>query len=99
MRIAATDELGVAEELTLRAEIMGRHSNILLTDSKNKILDCIKHITEEKSRVRETLPGLIYEYPPAQDKENPLALSREDFTPHTVPGSPPKRCPSILPIR
>jgi len=79
MRLAAVDELGIREELTLRAELMGRHSNILLTDSKGRIVDCIKHITEEKSRVRETLPGLIYEYPPAQNKQNPLDLETEDF--------------------
>lgn len=79
MRLLASDELGVRDELTLRAELMGRHSNILLTDSAGRIVDCIKHITEEKSRVRETLPGLPYCYPPAQDKRNPLELDPAAF--------------------
>lgn len=79
MRLLAADELGVKDELILRAELMGRHSNILLTDSSGRILDCIKHITEEKSRVRETLPGLSYTYPPAQDKRNPLELDAAGF--------------------
>ncbi len=68
------DELGIASELTLHAEVMGRHSNIVLTDAKSVILDCIKRVTEEKSRVREVLPGLRYEAPPAQGKQNPLEL-------------------------
>lgn len=77
--IAAADELGVVSLLTLRTEIMGRHSNILLTDESGRIIDCVKHIDEEKSRVREALPGLPYTYPPAQDRENPLELNEEGF--------------------
>ncbi len=68
------DELGIASELTLHVEVMGRHSNIVLTDTQGTILDCIKRVTEEKSRVREVLPGLRYEAPPAQGKQNPLEL-------------------------
>lgn len=77
--IAAADELGVVSLMTLHTEIMGRHSNILLTDERGQIVDCIKHIDEQKSRVREALPGLPYTYPPAQDRVNPLSLEESDF--------------------
>ena len=50
-------------------EIMGKHSNIVLLDiSSGKIIDCIKHVSIDVNRVRQLLPGIIYKYPPAQDK-------------------------------
>ena len=48
---------------------MGKHSNIVLLDiSSGKIIDCIKHVSIDVNRVRQLLPGIIYKYPPAQDK-------------------------------
>ena len=73
------DELGVSRQLTLRVEIMGRHSNIILTDEQSRVIDCIKHVTDDMSRVRAMLPGLSYTYHPGQDKQDPLALSAQDF--------------------
>ena len=52
----------------LIAEIMGRHSNIILTTQDMKIIDCIKHIDFTISSVRQLLPGLDYVSPPPQDK-------------------------------
>jgi len=77
---AARDELGYETELTLRLEVMGQRSNLILTDETGKILDSIRHVTEDMSRVREVLPGLRYEYPPAQDKVDPSSLSADDFS-------------------
>jgi len=48
----------------LIVEIMGRHSNIILVNKDDKIIDSIKHINQELSRVRQVLPGLTYAYPP-----------------------------------
>lgn len=62
------NELGDLTTKYLIIEIMGRHSNIILTDSEMKILDSIKHIDITVSSVRQILPGLIYEYPPTQKK-------------------------------
>ncbi len=70
--IESYTELG---DLTLKhliIEIMGKYSNIILTDDEGKILDSIKHIDFTLSSVRQILPGLIYSYPPPQDKINPL---------------------------
>ncbi|MDO5397490.1 MAG: NFACT RNA binding domain-containing protein [bacterium] len=66
--IESYNELGDLTTKYLIAEIMGRHSNIILTDSDMKILDSIKHIDAAVSSVRQVLPGLTYAYPPAQDK-------------------------------
>lgn len=60
-------------------EIMGRHSNIILTDENNTILDCIKHIGHDTSSVREVLPGREYTLPPSQGKINTLELDNNDF--------------------
>jgi len=59
----------------LIAEIMGRHSNIILVDESGKIIDAIKHIDFSVSSVRQVLPGLAYEYPPSQDKANILTVT------------------------
>lgn len=66
--IESYNELGDLTTKYLITEIMGRHSNIILTDSDMKILDSIKHIDATVSSVRQVMPGLTYTYPPAQDK-------------------------------
>lgn len=53
-------------------ECMGKHSNTILVDENTRIIDSIKHITHETSRIREVLPGRPYVYPPSQNKTNPL---------------------------
>lgn len=66
--IESYNELGDLTTKYLIIEIMGRHSNIILTDSDLRILDSIKHIDATVSSVRQVMPGLTYAYPPAQDK-------------------------------
>lgn len=62
-------EMGFTESKKLIFEIMGKHSNIILvnTDTGN-IIDSIKRVSIDTSRVRQVLPGMRYDYPPAQDK-------------------------------
>lgn len=63
------NELGFSVSKKLIFEIMGKHSNIILTDiDSGKIIDCIKHISIDVNRVRQLLPGIVYQYPPSQDK-------------------------------
>jgi predicted ribosome quality control (RQC) complex YloA/Tae2 family protein len=69
-RIEATDELGDTVTRRLIIELMGKHSNIILTNEQGVIIDSIRRVTEEISRVREVLPGLTYCPPPTQDKLN-----------------------------
>lgn len=71
--IDSLDELKEKSTKDIYIEIMGRHSNIILTHSlDNKIIDSAKRIPTSISRVRQILPGITYELPPAQSKLNPL---------------------------
>lgn len=65
------NELGFSVNKRLIFEIMGKHSNIIALDIKSgKIIDCIKRISIDVNRVRQLLPGKIYEYPPSQGKNS-----------------------------
>ncbi|MDR0405751.1 MAG: NFACT family protein, partial [Clostridiales bacterium] len=81
MNIACYDELGDSSVKTLVTEIMGRHSNIILTDGEAKILGSVKHVDFTVSGVRQVLPGMRYELPPSQDKLNPLNISASKIYP------------------
>lgn len=72
------DELGDQAKKTLVIETMGRHSNVILIDSDALILDAIKHVNHNISRVREVLPGRKYTYPPSQGKVNPFTVEVVD---------------------
>ena len=44
-------------------ELMGKHSNIILVDKDNKILDALKHFSIESGASRNIFSGVIYELP------------------------------------
>lgn len=69
--VESFDELKEKTTKDIYIEIMGRHSNIILTQN-NRIIDSIKRIPPSVSRVRQLLPNMTYELPPAQDKINPI---------------------------
>lgn len=73
------DELGYPLIFNLIIEIMGKHSNIILVNDKNTIVDSIKHITSETSRYRVVLPTFEYIAPPTNDKISPLNITKDDF--------------------
>lgn len=73
------DEFGDPATRKLIAELMGRHSNIILTDGDGRIIDSIKHIDFSISSVRQILPGLSYQSPPPQNKQNPMECSLGDI--------------------
>lgn len=77
--VESANEMGDITTKKLILEIMGKHSNLILTDENDKILDSIKRITHEKSSVREVLPGKQYVFPPSQNKKNPLEAEKADF--------------------
>ena len=79
--VESFDELKEKTKKDIYIEIMGRHSNIILTHSlDNKIIDSIKRIPFSVSRVRQLLPGITYNLPPKQDKLNPLnSISKDNF--------------------
>ena len=69
--VESFDELKEKTTKDIYIEIMGRHSNIILVQN-DKIIDSIKRIPPSVSRVRQLLPNMTYELPPAQDKINPI---------------------------
>ncbi len=71
--IEGYDELMEPTVRKLIVEIMGKHSNIILTDAGGRIIDSIKRIDISTSSVRQVLPSLDYQLPPVQeDKLNPV---------------------------
>ncbi len=75
----ARDEMGFQQEKKLYAEIMGKYSNLVLTDGEGKIAGVLRPVDFTVSLKRQLLPGMRYEMPPAQDKADPTAESREAF--------------------
>jgi len=73
--INVTDELGNPAQFTLVAEVMGKHSNIILVNPAGRIVDAIRRVTEEVNRYRELLPGLPYIPPPPTGKRDPDTLT------------------------
>ncbi|MBR1470579.1 MAG: NFACT family protein [Lachnospiraceae bacterium] len=79
MEVEHLDEMGDLCRKTLVTEIMGKHSNIILTDSEEKIVDSIKRISGMVSSVREVLPGRPYFVPQTTEKADPLLVVQEEF--------------------
>ena len=73
------NELGDLVNKSLYAEIMGRHSNIVLVDEKGVIQDAIRHVRADMSRFRTVLPGGVYITPPKQDKINPANMDKHEL--------------------
>ena len=78
--LEAPDALGVLSEKRLIVELIGRVSNIILTDATGLIIDCISRISGELSGNRAVLPGLLYRYPPVQEgKLDPQRVSADEW--------------------
>ena len=81
--IEAQNELGFSVCRRLIVEIMSKHSNIVLVDLETgKIIDAIKRISIDVNRYRQLLPGVVYKYPPAQDKLPFNEVAPESELPH-----------------
>ncbi|HMA33813.1 MAG TPA: NFACT RNA binding domain-containing protein [Chloroflexia bacterium] len=66
-------------ETHLVAEIMGRHSNLVLVGADGLVLDAVKHIPASINRYRTTLPHQPYVPPPPQRKLDFLGLGERSF--------------------
>lgn len=72
------DELGDEQNFYLIAEIMGRHSNILLVNKdENKVYEAIRHVPPALNTYRTLLPGADYRPAPPQDSVNPFDYEEE----------------------
>lgn len=61
--IEKRNEMGDLENKFLILEMMGRHSNIIVTDESYKIKEAIKHNMPFEGNDRTIFPGAIYEFP------------------------------------
>jgi predicted ribosome quality control (RQC) complex YloA/Tae2 family protein len=67
----ARDDLGDPVVRTLIAELTGSHSNLVLLDgdaARGTILAALRPVTDTMSRVRQVLPGMLYDPPPLDAK-------------------------------
>ena len=72
------NELNYTEPKTLIIELMGKHSNIILVDQANKIIDSLRHLSRLDNSNRDILPGCIYTL--NQDsKSDFISTSFDDF--------------------
>lgn len=76
---SARDDMGFPCGKVLIAEIMGKYSNLMLTDEGGRILAPGRPVDLMMSSKRTVLPGMQYEAPPAQDKRDPLSETRGGF--------------------
>ena len=75
----AVNEMGDHVERVLVLEIMGRHSNLMLLDGNDRVLEATRHVGVDMSRVRQIQPGLTYLPPPGQDKLDPGTMTAEEL--------------------
>ncbi|MCR5304443.1 MAG: NFACT family protein [Lachnospiraceae bacterium] len=74
-----SDEMGDIQTYTLVTELMGKHSNIILTGNDDKVIDAIRHVPPSMSSVRTVLPGTTYFLPETKGKSDFLTTSAEAF--------------------
>lgn len=77
--IRHVNELGDQMIKFLYIEVMGKHSNLILTDPNHRILETIKHISPLLNRYRSLQPGATYIFPPAQEKHDPFTVTLDEF--------------------
>lgn len=76
----ARDEMGFSCTKYLICETMGRCSNLIFLGADYRIVAAIKTVDFSTSRVRQILPGVVYELPPLQPgKVTPLGADRDAF--------------------
>ncbi len=73
------NELGEIKTYNLYFEMMGKHSNLILTTKDNKVLDSIKRFSIEENPNRILFPGIDYTTPNLEKKNSPLAITEAEF--------------------
>ena len=74
------NELGDLVRHRLILELMGKHSNLILTDETDTVTDAIRRIGSGTSSVREVLPGRPYFIPNTREKLSPFDLTLPALT-------------------
>ncbi|MCE5287382.1 MAG: NFACT family protein, partial [Pelosinus sp.] len=79
LQVDVRKDRGTIVTKSLVIELMGKHSNIIFV-TDNLVVDAIKRVGFNISRVRQVLPGKEYLYPPGQTKIDILAESFDTFS-------------------
>lgn len=90
------DEMGYASQKHLIVEIMGKYSNLMLTDAADRVLAVLRPVDFTTSRRRQVLPGMTYELPPKQDKFPPLEETEAAFLARYARANPDTLCEKYL---
>lgn len=69
------NELGDPVKLTLAAELMGRHSNLILIGEEDRVVDAVKRVDLSMSSARPILPGIVYALPPSDGARQDALLT------------------------
>ncbi len=75
--VQSRNELGDLSTKKFIIEVMGRHSNIIIADENNKILEAIKHVMPFDGKERTIFPGAIY-LTPVSDKIDPYNVDKRN---------------------
>ncbi len=80
LEFSCRDEMGFSCTRYIVCEIMGKYSNMILLDGEKRVITAMKLIDFATSKVRQVLPGMVYENPPEQKgKRDPLTVTKEEF--------------------
>lgn len=75
----SADEMGYIQKKRIYAEIMGKHSNIILCDGDDRVISAL-YQSDITSPTRRIMSGLKYEEPPKQQKRSPWGITFEEFS-------------------
>ena len=79
LHFTGRDELGDSQVYRLIIELMGRHSNVILVNGQDRIIDCLKHVPMALNSYRLLQPGADYRRPPQNDHQvNLFKLSQAE---------------------
>ncbi len=79
INFAAYNELNDLVNKKLVIELMGKHSNVILLNDKNIIIDSLRHLDSFSNSCRDILPAHEYVNPPA-DKLDICKIGLDEFT-------------------
>lgn len=82
-KIKNFDDLGYEKYYYLISELMGKHSNIILTNEDNIILESLKNSYSLEYK-RSTISNMEYTLPPTVEKINPFDFSRYSDTDFSI---------------
>lgn len=78
IELEAYNELNDLLTKTLVIELMGKHSNIILLNENNKIIDSLRHLDISSGSLRDIMPAREYILP-TSDKLDFYEISKEEF--------------------